>query len=159
MSTLTAEILKNTRSAFPLRHLTQADHLSHLFLSYYNPPDGKRVLETDTANRFYTGVRLLPVSLIRHYADKTSPVCPIKLYDDIELYVSTTHRSSSEKRNTQDSLCSFIDLLPPEDRDELLCDTLPDHPTITDLTDLMTRLLWYAICYDHYEAARSKQAG
>ena len=157
MTTYTATILRCTKNTFPLRVLTQERHLSRLFSSYYASSAAEHNALKSTASRFYTGSRLLPHRLLQYYADSDQPRCPTALYDDIESYVSTTHQYPSERAYTQKELLTeFLPLLPPEDRGELLCDPLPDYPSTTDLTDLMTRFIWYAVCNDRYEESHGK---
>ena len=159
MKALTKTILTNTLHAFPRTCNLQGDHIISLFRSYYEAPDNDLNLLDSTASRYYTGARLLPIRLVHYYSDRKHPRCPSKLRKDIERYINDTHDTSLEIQQTLNSLLAFISTLPPEDHQDLLLGDLLDDPSVEKLSGIFTRALWYAICYDHYEAARNKQAG
>jgi len=144
-ATLLSRLYTHYRSSFP----DQTAFLYSLLSSYYSTPD--RVLSPAGASYLLSGTRRPPKKILRHYRDFSSPACPCQLLADAVALIESLPLES-QRRTLVPLLMSYLDTLPPCDQTALIESHITDPTSSTATTaDLLTRVLWHALCYDTAE--------
>lgn len=129
---------------------TRGEHLSGLLGSYV---DEMGDIDDNYANQIYTGRRMMPARVVRHYAhngmhasNESVPACLINLYlyNDIKNYYQTDSVSNAEKKALGERLGEILQTIPQIDQDEIMakvnvCNTAGDRVYM-----LFASLLYYA---------------
>jgi hypothetical protein len=125
------------------------DFLQHLFPSYFF----SRTLDnlTSLASHILTGYRPPPRAISIFYADLAHSHAPRKLHEDSKCFIKILCSTTTERKVLYALLQAYTKALPELDQMEILrehLNTCTGSFTAMDLADLLTRLLWHALCWD-----------
>ena len=130
---------------------TNEEVMAQLYYSYYSIRNSG-----GSPRQFVSGCRRIPRTYIAWYRDSINadcthdPRCPKKLYADIYQAVTSMCTVESQWLALHQVLLDLLSTLPPPDADLLLrYHRIIDNSAIATIADLMTRLIWYAACWDY----------
>lgn len=118
-------------------------YYASMFVSYYTLTDSQPSCAAVQA--ILRGKSKAPRKLLHYYWDPCCPRCPKKLVQDLFSLADCFFRSASNQKNLRNCLESYLNILPVEDREDLLHDIPCD-----DLIRLWAGLTWYALYGDHH---------
>ena len=129
-----------------LPRLDQQVEIWHVL--FRSVPNSKNI-NADLASKYMTGKRHIPRSYALHYADHCNPRCPQQLYKDIHKAVRFRCPTASERTRCRKQLIEYCDqYVDPLDL-ALLRPTDDGHvPSQHDISMMLTRMIWHAICHD-----------
>lgn len=120
---------------------SQIDFVSQIFADYYD----EESVNATCASRIMHGK--VPSKIVRFYADGQYRGCPRRLCERIEAVTDGYHVSST-RRWVYEALLGVMDLLPEDDRKELVPKDIELFPSENQLNKFLADLLWYAMCQD-----------
>lgn len=127
---------------------TQGEHLCGILGSYV---DEMGDIDDNYAHQIYTGRRMIPARVVRHYAhnctrasNESASACPINLYDDIRCYYQTDSVSYSAKKVLGERLEEILQTIPRIDQDEIMTKVNACNIAEDRVYMLFASLLYYA---------------
>lgn len=115
-----------------------------MFAGYFSQTDSQPSCVAVQAIR--QGKSKVPRKLLHYYWDPSSPRCPEKLAQDLTALADCFFWSAAGQKALRNCLESYLQILPAEDREDLL-----DYVASINLIRIWTVLTWYALCDDHHE--------
>jgi len=123
---------------------TRDEVMAQLYYSYYSIRNSG-----GSPRQLTSGCRRIPRTYIAWYRDQ-DPQCPQKLYSDIHKAIICICQVESQWQALHQALLKLVYTLPSPDMDLLMMHhCIIDNSALTTIADLMTRLVWYAMCWDY----------